>query len=264
MILHYMDAPHQHFQNQPMDTTGPSTPNASQYAPRGSASAPAHIAFNTSPSLALPSPADLDFDISPLTSPWLGAQQQSMPPWQTSNKRTASTSGDESTSGPSRKKHSPAIRPTNPTQIAKKPSRGSKSTNSTPLLRSGRTRRGSMAGEGAGDTPSPVDLFMPPPAPPSNQFSSSSASSSTSSEIAPSPNLHPSLTPVTPASIMNLGRLGLNSRLAPHPPSNSDSKVKGPAKPRVSVDGPVRGRPPRKSPGGTLVSPSLKAILPGK
>ncbi|KAJ7269889.1 hypothetical protein C8J57DRAFT_1323836 [Mycena rebaudengoi] len=187
------------------------TYNQPHYAPRGSTSAPAHIAFRTTQ-------PDLDFDISPLTSPWLGAhqqpvrQQQPPPP---KNKRGASSSEEETADHPSRKKQSPAIRATVP--IPKKSNR-SKSANSTPLLRSTRTRKGSICAPG--DTPSPVDLSMPPPAPPpDNSFAQASSA------------LEPPLTPVTPASIMNLGRLGITSGT----------------------------KPPKKS----SASPSLKAILPG-
>ncbi|KAJ6588910.1 hypothetical protein B0H19DRAFT_1101926 [Mycena capillaripes] len=192
-----------------------------QYPPRGSTSAPAHIAFRTTSTQP-----DLDFDISPLTSPWLGAHQQPVrsqqaPTARTSSKRTASSSEDEATSErPSRKKHSPAIRATVP--IPKKSSR-SKSANSTPLLRSTRSRKGSISVPG--DTPSPVDLSMPPPAPPADS----------STFVQASPGLRPQqLTPVTPASIMNLGRLGITSSL---------------------------GKPSKKSPA--TASPGLKAILPG-
>ncbi|KAJ7753339.1 hypothetical protein DFH07DRAFT_1061466 [Mycena maculata] len=190
--------------------------------PRGSTSAPAHIAFrNTQP--------DLDFDISPLTSPWLGAHQQPVRPQQPSaparpsTKRAASSSEDEGGERPSRKKQSPAIRATVP--IPKKSSSRSKSANSTPLLRSTRSRKGSISVPG--DTPSPVDLSMPPPAPPAD---------GNNNLVHSSPGLGPQLTPVTPASIMNLGRLGITSSLG-------------------------GGKPPKKSPA--TASPRLKAILPG-
>ncbi|KAJ7927591.1 hypothetical protein B0H13DRAFT_1971054 [Mycena leptocephala] len=200
MILDYSDTYGQH-QHQ-------------QYPPRGSTSAPAHIAFRTTSTQP-----DLDFDISPLTSPWLGAHQQP---------RNASSSEDEATGErPSRKKHSPAIRATVP--IPKKTSSRSKSANSTPLLRSTRSRKDSIGVPG--DTPSPVDLSMPPPAPPAD---SSSSNNTTSVNSHVSPGLRPQLTPVTPASIMNLGRLGITSSLA---------------------------KPQKKSPASA--SPGLKAILPG-
>ncbi|KAJ7152271.1 hypothetical protein C8R43DRAFT_1003965 [Mycena crocata] len=165
---------------------------------RGSASAPAHIAFRTTQ-------PDLDFDISPLTSPWLGAHQQPIRPLQQpsppaarpNTKRAASSSGDEAGEKPSRKKQSPAIRATVP--IPKKSSR-SKSVNSTPLLRSTRSRKEDTGIPG--DSPSPVDLSMPPPAPPTE-----------TTFIHSSPGLGPQMTPVTPASIMNLGRLGIATNL---------------------------------------------------
>ncbi|KAJ7485304.1 hypothetical protein FB451DRAFT_1229127 [Mycena latifolia] len=206
MILDYNDAYNQ--------------PQQQQYsAPRGSTSAPAHIAFRTT------TQPDIDFDISPLTSPWLGAHQQPVRPQQPSasarpSKRTASSSEDEGGERPSRKKQSPAIRATVP--IPKKGSR-SKSANSTPLLRSTRSRKGSISAPA--DTPSPVDLSMPPPAPPADH-----------TFVHSSPGLGPQLTPVTPASIMNLGRLGITNNLG-------------------------GGRPLKKSPA--TASPGLKAILPG-
>ncbi|KAJ7512723.1 hypothetical protein B0H11DRAFT_5313 [Mycena galericulata] len=205
----------------PMTLNYTDTYNQPQYPtpPRGSTSAPAHIAFRTTQ-------PDLDFDISPLTSPWLGAHQQPVRPQQPSaptrpgTKRAASSSEDEGGERPSRKKQSPAIRATVP--IPKKSSR-SKSANSTPLLRSTRSRKGSISVPG--DTPSPVDLSMPPPAPPADH---------TFVHSSPAPG--PQLTPVTPASIMNLGRLGITSSLG-------------------------GGKPPKKSP--VSASPGLKAILPG-
>jgi len=112
-----------------------------------------------------------------------------------------------------------------------------------------------MAGDGVGDTPSPVDLSMPPPAPPSNQMSSSTSSSSQ--------GLDPQLMPVTPASMMNLGRLGINTNLAStSQPSKADPKARAPTRLRTSMETAARGKPARKSPGGSFVSPSLKAILP--
>lgn len=236
-------------------------PNHSHYSlSRGSNSAPEHIAFQINPShQSLPSP---EFDLSPLTSPWLGAHQSSTQ--QGSNKRHASSSGDEGNTQRLRKRQSPAIRPTNPSQ-AKKTFRASKSTNSTPLMRSTRSRKGSTAGEAfeevVGDSPSPVDLSMPPPAPPSTQGSSAS---STLSDQPPSPDFNPHLTPVTPASIMNLGRLGINSSLGPArqmlPP---EAKPKGTTKPKAFAEPPARSKPARKNTTGSLASPGLKAILPG-
>ncbi|KAJ6487962.1 hypothetical protein C8R45DRAFT_827870 [Mycena sanguinolenta] len=210
-----------------------------QYVPRGSTSAPAHIAFRQTSTQP-----DLDFDISPLTSPWLGAHQQPVraQPSTSARKRGASSSGDEkSTNGesqrPSRKKQSPAIRATVP--IPKKNStRGTKSANSTPLMRSTRSRKGSISVPG--DTPSPVDLSMPPPAPPADSTGSSSSATPTFVHSSASPATRAQLTPVTPASIMNLGRLGITNTF---------------------VSG--TGKAPKKSPASATGSPGLKAILPG-
>ncbi|RDB30824.1 hypothetical protein Hypma_005795 [Hypsizygus marmoreus] len=277
MILNnsYMDQPpdnNYHVDHVPPMVNHPMNNNYGP--PRGSTSAPEHIAFRTSPlHHALPSPGDLDFDISPLTSPWLGAHQHSMSHGSSSNKRNASSSGDEGNTQPSRKRQSPAIRPTNPNQ-GKKYFRGSKSTNSTPLLRSTRSRKGSTAGEVVGDTPSPVDLSMPPPAPPAPQAqaSSSSAPSNASLDQPPSsPNFNPHLTPVTPASIMNLGRLGINTNGGLAPPSRqvvpmkADAKGKAAtasAKPKAATGESSRSKQSTRKTTGSLVSPSLKAILP--
>ncbi|KAG6890287.1 hypothetical protein C0992_002436 [Termitomyces sp. T32_za158] len=241
--------------------------------PRGSTSAPGHIAFQSS----LSSPADLDFDISPLTSPWLGAQQHhhsaAINPFPPSNKRGASSSGDEGNGMPFRKRQSPAIRPTNPSISAigncashKKNFRSTRSTNSTPLIRSTRSRKGSIVGEVPGDSPSPVDLSMPPPAPPAP---ASSASSNGSSDQASSPQLNPQLIPVTPASIMKLGRIGINSDMAPPQtpivPLKADVQGKAAASANTSAPAittkpkPTAAKHSRK---GSLASPSLKAILP--
>ncbi|KAF7351199.1 BHLH domain-containing protein [Mycena sanguinolenta] len=217
------------------------TPHQQQYVPRGSTSAPAHIAFRQTSTQP-----DLDFDISPLTSPWLGAHQQPVrsQPSTSARKRGASSSGDEQpTNGesqrPSRKKQSPAIRATVP--IPKKnASRGTKSASSTPLMRSTRSRKGSIGVPG--DTPSPVDLSMPPPAPPADSTASSSSATPTPTFVhsGASPATRAQLTPVTPASIMNLGRLGI-----------TNSFVSG------------TGKAPKKSPASATASPGLKAILPG-
>jgi hypothetical protein len=255
MILHYVDAPHDPFRNSMENTTTPLPQQQQQqsqyFNPRGFTSAPANIAFNSN-SHSIPLSSDIDFDISPLTSPWLGANQQPMASRHPSNKRNASPSGDESPEKPGRKRQSPAIRPTNP----KKAIRGFKSTTSTPLLRTTRSRRGSTNGDMIGDTPSPVDLSMPPPAPPANQGIPSAS---------PSPSLNPHLTPVTPASIMNLGKFGLNRRLAPASDSSvvkPEQKNKPPARPRAVTDAAVRGKSIKKS-AAPNPSPNLKAILPG-
>ncbi|KAG1716836.1 hypothetical protein ID866_358 [Astraeus odoratus] len=221
----------------------------------GSASAPANIAFHTSPPFPLPSPSDLDIDISPLTSPWLTAsQQQPTHPRQT-NKRTASPGSEDNAAQMSRKRPTPA--PLAP----KKSTRGVKSATSTPLLRSSKARRNSMVAEN--DSPSPVDLSMPPPAPPGcnhtppSPMLASSSSSVNSQEEA-------RITPVTPASIMNLGRLGISSGLAPSsqvPRVTRSDKSKEPAKPKPSTETASSTKGSRKA-ALPLISPGPKPILP--
>ncbi|KAG6868533.1 hypothetical protein C0993_001421 [Termitomyces sp. T159_Od127] len=241
--------------------------------PRGSTSAPEHVAFHSS----LSSPADLDFDISPLTSPWLGAQQHHHPaainPYPASNKRGASSSGDEGNGMPSRKRQSPAIRPTNPSIPAngngtnhKKNFRATRSTNSTPSTRSTRSRKGSIVGEVPGDSPSPVDLSMPPPAPPTP--ASSASSNSSLDQASSSPQFNPQLVPVTPASIMNLGRIGINNDMAPPQRPIVPLKTDGKAAASAPTSAPVPATKPKTTAAkntrkGSLASPSLKAILPG-
>ncbi|KAF8916708.1 hypothetical protein CPB85DRAFT_1386587 [Mucidula mucida] len=244
MVLNYLDPPTADNYGEAM-TPMPHSMNP-QYPvpPRGATSAPAHIVFRSNSS------ADIDVDISPLTSPWLGAQQNQHSYIQR-NKRTASSSGDESTSKPSKKKQSPAIRPYNPSPAPKRSTRHSKSTTSTPLLRSARSRNGSIVGnEVVDDSPSPVDLSMPPPASTSGQ--AILPASSTASSNVPSP----SLTPVTPASIMNLGRLGVNNtnNLAP-----CVTQDKG--KSSATSGAPQRSKAARRTSGGASSS-TLKAILP--
>ena len=311
----------QHHQHQPQF-----------YHQPGTNSAPEHIAFRRR------SPKDVDLDISPLTSPWLGAhqhhsqqshqQQQQLQGFATtnSNKRTASSSGDESSSRPSRKKQSPAIRPTlagtgplsagsnsggatvSPTN-KRSSYRTSKSTTSTPLLRGSRSRRGSTIGTGMtggeveGDTPSPVDLSMPPPAPPSSSDHPEGGNNSNidmggmmmmemgggeggGGEMMgfEGMGVEARLTPVTPASIMNLGRLGLNTNVntgngnnnltsqvstisgnGAQPTRQSRSAVAGMGKLRLATSerGGKGSRGGGRGPASALISPSLKPILPG-
>ncbi|KAF8843932.1 hypothetical protein BDN67DRAFT_89831 [Paxillus ammoniavirescens] len=222
-------------------------PGSNQYMRHpGSASAPANIAFNTN-HFGLPSPSDLDIDISPLTSPWLEAYQHHPPHTRPHNKRTASPGGDDS-ARVSRKRTTPTM-----TASMKAP-RNVRSATSTPLLRSSRGRRNSTVTET--DSPSPVDLSMPPPAPPVTKPSPplsvpSSASGMLTHEEA-------RITPVTPASIMNLGRLGISSSLAPIPQASRPDKGKEPAKPK---ENPSASKGSRKS-GLALISPGPKPILP--
>ncbi len=173
---------------------------------RGFSSAPAHIVFQSSPS-HLPYSGDLepDDDFSPLTSPWLGAEQNRFTSSQhqtESLKRLTSSSGNECLFQTSRTRKSPTIRPYNdgPSSMRGMSNhRGSHSTSSTPLLRSTRLKPSDIVNnEFYGDSLSPVDWSMPPPATLPTMQTNLMASMPTnipSSQIAP----------VTPASIMSLG-----------------------------------------------------------
>ena len=294
-----------------------------QHGPMSSGphSAPANIVFPNihgplgggsgsnmnSPYGPLPSPGDPEFDeMSPLTSPWLGAynatssagtpvpnstpnQQQNLidqSVLQSSSTvgmkrrtRTASPGSDEASSSRGRapRKRQSAIRPPPPhsAQSHKKATNslrgGTKSANSTPVfppthgpipLPANRpnTRRSAAAANNdiPGDSPSPVDLSMPPPAaPPTSQqtqleFLLNSAQTPVG-ETQTETNEQPIL-PVTPSSIMNLGRLGTQSSLTP--PASKPAKK------------PTRNRSATTSSTITgertlLISPALKPIRPG-
>ncbi|KAG8216745.1 hypothetical protein J3R82DRAFT_6959 [Butyriboletus roseoflavus] len=206
----------------------------------GSVSAPANIAFPS-----FPSPSDLD--ISPLTSPWLEAYPHT--PNTRTLKRTASPPQDESARVP-RKRPTPTV----PTSI--KVPRSVKSATSTPLLRSTRGRRNSSVG--GTDSPSPVDLAMPPPAPPRNPSSPPCSVPPTTSALPTQEDL--CMTPVTPASIMNLGRLGVSSSLAPTTQPSLVDKGKEPAKTKDTTSPPKASR----KPGLPLIAPGHKPILPAR
>lgn len=212
----------------------------------GSSSAPANIVFqHTSPSMPLPSPPALDIDISPLTSPWLEAYHTQRP----SNKRTVSPSAEDAARA-TRKRGPPSTISSMP--AGKQSMRNARSASNTPLLRSTRTRRNSTILEA--DSPSPVDLSMPPPAPPGPRQSPPRLSAQ--EETSP-------ITPVTPASIMNLGRLGISSSLtlAAAPNTQRADKGKEAAKTRIAPDS---GGPSKSKKGSMpLISPAPKPILPG-
>ncbi|KAG1834691.1 hypothetical protein EV424DRAFT_1468388 [Suillus variegatus] len=211
----------------------------------GSSSAPANIVFHhMSPPIP---PPDLDIDISPLTSPWLEAYHSQRSP----NKRTISPSAEDAARAVRKRGPSTA----SPASTAKQSIRHAKSATNTPLLRSTKTRRNSTIMET--DSPSPVDLSMPPPAPPGARRSpSNSAAPSTPEATSP-------MTPVTPASIMNLGRLGISSSLttAAAPTSQKADRAKEPARARIAPDSSAPTKGLRK---GTLpyISPGPKPILP--
>lgn len=216
----------------------PSTSAAHYMRHPGSASAPANIAFQS-----FPSPSDLD--ISPLTSPWLEAHPY--PPNHRPAKRTASPSGEDS-ARVSRKRCTPIV------PASTKAPRNARSATATPLLRSTRGRRNSTVNET--DSPSPVELAMPPPAPPKNPSSPPSVSTNAS---AMSAQEDVRITPVTPASIMNLGRLSVSSSLAPVARPLRTDKGKDPAKTKDVVSAHKGSR----RAGLPLISPGPKPILPG-
>ena len=225
-------------------------------------SAPANVVFDTTPPIPLPSPGDLDFDLSPL-SPWMDAYKPDTSQQSRRSKRTASPPEDERAKV-ARQRPSPIPRMPSTPNSTKRARRGTKSASSTPLLRSSRTggHKNSASVDIPGDTPSPVDLSMPPPGPPISQSEINASSSSVngpSSSAGAAGHMH-NITPVTPASIMNLGGLNMNSGLAP-PTNAAKSDGRG-----TSVG---RGKdashsvPTKKGSGVALVSPSLKPIRPG-
>ncbi len=136
-------------------------------ASHDTASAPANVVFDTSPPMPLPSPGDLDFDLSPL-SPWMDAYKPDTSHQARRIKRTASPPEDEQAKV-ARRRPSPMPRvPSTPNSTKQRARRGTKSASSTPLLRSSRAggHKNSASVDVPGDTPSPVDLSMPPPGPP--------------------------------------------------------------------------------------------------
>ncbi|KAG9313556.1 hypothetical protein JVU11DRAFT_5883 [Chiua virens] len=235
----FQNAQHSVYNSHALDSMplpSPQEPSAaSQYMRHpGSASAPANIAFQS-----FPSPSDLD--ISPLTSPWLEAYPH--PPNNRPAKRTVSPSGDDTARVPRK-------RPTPTAPVSIKAPRNVKSATSTPLLRSARGRRNSSVNET--DSPSPVDLAMPPPAPPRNPSLSPSTVNTT--VLAPPPQEEVRMTPVTPASIMNLGRLGVSSSLAPMTQLSRVDKGKESTKTKDTAS-----KASRKA-GLPLISPGPKPI----
>lgn len=276
-------------------------------------SAPANIVFQNIHSPYLPSPADLDFDeMSPLTSPWLGAYntgqasdqagpsrgapptRQQAPHPGTKRRTQSPGSDDQSMTGrPSRKRQAHVNRlsgmqsgtpPTIPSMSStrKQSLRGGiRSANSTPLFpavgsgvasASGRSNRGG-SGRGVpspndipGDTPSPVDLSMPPPAAPQPQAPTDMMQGMGSNEPTPAPTPAPEhMMPVTPASIMNLGRLGTDSSLTPQNPPAAGQQMEGTRTRSKSVGRSRSGTvgAGSKASNGNLISPALKPIRPG-
>lgn len=262
ITLGYVDTAHFRSNGQSQLPPDMHLPPHHMSATHDARTAPANLVFNTTPPMPL-SPGELDLDLSPL-SPWMDAYRPDSSQ-QRRSKRTASPHEEEQAKlarqGPS---PPPRIHPT--PNSTKRVSRGTKSASSTPLLRSTRAgvRKNSSGGEAPGDTPSPVDLSMPPPVAPASQsdFGSSPPSTNrvvTSTSPTGAAGHHHNITPVTPASIMNLGGLGINSGLAP--PTNTPAKGKSVGRGRDTA---TSAPSTKKSNGLSLVSPSLKPILPGK
>lgn len=210
------------------------SPISSSHMQQLSNSAPANIAFQMT-SIA----ADTDFDVSPLTSPWLGAYTQQPPAPVISNKRSASPSDEDSANKPASKRRSSIV-----SVVARK--RATKSANSTPI-----TITSNLAGAGS----SSHDFSMPPPANPSPSPHDVSHAEPKKLDLA---DAEETISPVTPASIMNLGRLGVNSSLVPPKTRASEKKNKVTTTPKTKPV--VDPKPAKKS---SVTSPNLKAILPG-
>ncbi|KAH8987823.1 hypothetical protein EDB92DRAFT_1935980 [Lactarius akahatsu] len=221
-------------------------------------SAPANLVFNTTPPIPLPSPGELDLDLSPL-SPWMDAYKPDSSQ-QRRSKRTASPHEEEQAKL-ARQRPSPSPRVHPAPNSTKRVSRGTKSASSTPLIRStrGGVRKNGSSGEAPGDTPSPVDLSMPPPVAPASQSEPGSSPPLTNMVVASTSPTSATgrghnITPVTPASIMNLGGLGINSGLAP--PTNAAAKGKSAGRGKDTAT----STPSTKK--GNGLSLSLKPILP--
>jgi hypothetical protein len=233
--------------------------------PNDTRTAPADLVFDTTQSITLPS-GELDFDLSPL-SPWMEAYKIDTSQHHRRNKRSASPHGEEQAKV-ARQRPSPTPRvPPTPNSTKRGP-RSTKSASSTPLLRSSRAggRKNSTSSYIPGDSPSPVDLIMPPPGPPASQPELNASTTQVNVPIVNSPPTkargrpQQPMTPVTPASIMNLGGLGMNSGLAP--PTHAvkiDGKGKSTARGKDSSSS-----VPTAKKGNGVSGSSLKPILPGK
>jgi hypothetical protein len=300
-----------------------SYPNNQQFMPQhmvGVAphSAPANIVFQTIQSSPYAVPhgdmGDLE-EMSPISSPWLGAYNsaqttsetggssralQQHQPQQGTKRRTVSPGSDDlGPSGrPSRKRQAQsgrlslsvqnaaanAVAPSIPSMSRTRRGSlrgGTKSASSTPLFppigsagtmtptsaRSSRSHGNVTPNEVPGDTPSPVDLSMPPPAAPQPQAPMSFMQTVTSMQHTPAQTPAPvhSIMPVTPGSFMNLGRLATDSSLTPpiaevNGQQSSVSKAKGKStssRPRSATATAGTGK------NASLISPALKPIRPG-
>ncbi|KAH9171371.1 hypothetical protein EDB89DRAFT_1972284 [Lactarius sanguifluus] len=264
ITLGYVDTAHFRSNGQSQLPPDMHLPPHHMSAAHDARSAPANLVFNTTPPIPLPSPGELDLDLSPL-SPWMDAYKPDSSQ-QRRSKRTASPHEEEQAKfARQRPSPSPRVHPT--PNSTKRVSRGTKSASSTPLIRStrGGVRKNGSSGEAPGDTPSPVDLSMPPPVAPAAQSEPGSSPPLTNIVVASTSPTSATgrghnITPVTPASIMNLGGLGINSGLAP--PTNAakiDAKGKSAGR---GKDTATSAPSTKKGNGLSLVCPSLKPILP--
>jgi len=212
----------------------PRSPMSGSHMHQLSNSAPANIAFQMT-SMA----ADTDFDVSPLTSPWLGAYTQRPPAPVISNKRSASPSDEDFPKKPASKRRSSIA-----STVVRK--HATKSATSTPI-----SITSSLAGAGSLGH----DFSMPPPSNPSPSPNDPSNTEPKKPDLA---DVEETIAPVTPASIMNLGRLGVNSSLVPPKVRASEKKDKVTAAPKTK---PVAGSKTTKR--QSVTSPNLKPILPG-
>jgi hypothetical protein len=131
--------------------------------------------------------------------------------------------------------------------------RATKSATSTPI-----TITSNLTGAGS----SGHDFSMPPPAnpspPPANPSPPPNDPSHAESKRLDLAGVEETIAPVTPASIMNLGRLGVNSSLVPPKIRTSEKKNNVTLTPKIK---PLADPKATKKP--SAVSPSLKPILPG-
>ncbi|KZT23678.1 hypothetical protein NEOLEDRAFT_1149194 [Neolentinus lepideus HHB14362 ss-1] len=229
--------------------------HASQYNPTTVRSAPPDLVFDIS-RIPLSSPVDMELDLPPISGPYFSPQEgpsRLSTFFPVHNKRSASNSGDETSNKPSRKRQSPLdARPMAPLPSKASVSRGTKSASSTPVLTGRRKRGGSIVTEIVGDTPSPVDLSMPPPAPPSQ---------ATSPTVPTPSNVPPNLMPATPGGIMGIANMGLNSGLTPPPSSQSKNETRQKSTKTRSYSKSVSSKD-AKNEAAVRQSPSLKPILP--
>jgi hypothetical protein len=268
ITLDYVDTSHFRSNSQSQLPPDMHLPPHHISVPNEPRTAPADLVFDTTPSMPLPSPGELEFDLSPL-SPWMDPYNPDTSQ-QPRRKRTASPHGEEQVKV-ARQRPSPTPRVPPTPNSTNRGSRSTKSASSTPLLRSSRARgrKNSTSGDIPGDSPSPVDLSMPPPGAPASQPELNASSSranmliANSSPTSATGRAQQQITPVTPASIMNLGGLGMNSGLTP-PTHAVKFDGKGGKSAGRGKDSSSSVPTSKKGNGVPLVSPSLKPILPGK